>query len=390
MVQRLSWCLGMVILSAGILRADWSLTTADFATTKRITVNQWSLKEGISHTTEDSKLATLPTRQVAQLDLDTTPAPGDTKWQLTLRSGDVLRGEPLAINTQGAGSLTFKTPELPTLEIPLKNVANLAAKDAKPANTNTLTDKDELRFRTGDTLQGVLVGLDEGKLSMQSDLGNTDVKLDNVDRLTFGGATPARSIPALSARLGFVSGSTLTTGSFSWTLGKITFTDPAGQERTCTADQLVSVRILGGRIVWLTELDPAKEEQTSLLGTRWPLQVNRNVTGGPLLLAGNRFERGLGVHTRSVLTYNLDGSFTNFSLRCGLDDSAVPHGQANLAIVLDGKKLWEAKTMNAGQISPPLNLPIVDGHTLELRAELAGKLDVLGRVDWVDVVLVRP
>ncbi|MEI8195258.1 MAG: NPCBM/NEW2 domain-containing protein [Phycisphaerae bacterium] len=392
MVQRLSWCLGILamILTTGSLRADWSLTTADFATTKRITINQWSLKEGLSYTTEDSKLATLPTRQLAQVTLDTPPATGEAKWQLTLRSGDVLRGEPLTIITQGAGSLTFKTSELPLLEIPLKNIASLAATDAKATNANTLSDKDELRFRTGDTLQGMLVGLDDGKISMQSDLGSTEVKLENVDLLTFGGATPARSIPTLSARLSFVSGSTLTTRNFSWTLGKITFTDPAGQERNCTADQLVSIRVLGGRIVWLTELDVAKEEQTSLFGTRWPLQVNRNVIGGPLLLAGTRFDRGLGVHTRSVLTYNLDGSFTNFTLRCGLDDSAAPHGQANLSIALDGKVLWEAKAMKAGQISPALNLPITDGRTLELRAAPADKLDVLGRVNWVDVVLVRP
>ena len=96
------------------------------------------------------------------------------------------------------------------------------------------------------------------------------------------------------------------------------------------------------------------------------------------------------VHTRSILTYELDGSFTNLTLRCGLDDSAIGHGQANLSIVLDGKTLWEAKDMKAGTVSEPLNLTITNGRKLELRAEPAEKLDVQGRVNWVDVALVRP
>jgi hypothetical protein len=96
------------------------------------------------------------------------------------------------------------------------------------------------------------------------------------------------------------------------------------------------------------------------------------------------------VHTRALLAYDLDGSFTTLLLRAGLDDSAAPYGEASLAITLDGKTLWRHPHMKAGEISEPLHLDITNGKRLELLADEGDKLDVLGRVDFVDVALIRP
>ena len=196
-------------------------------------------------------------------------------------------------------------------------------------------------------------------------------------------------MPPLSARITFINGNVLSTKAFSWSIAQINFSDPAGNDRACKPEQIASIQVLGGRVIWLSELDPVKEEQSTVLGTKWPTQLNLNAVGGPLKVARQTFARGIGVHTRSLLAYELDGSFTLLSLRAGMDDSAAPYGQARVAIVLDGKTLWQA-TMKAGEISPPLQLNITNGHSLELRAEPAEKMDVLGRVDWVDIALLRP
>jgi hypothetical protein len=60
-----------------------------------------------------------------------------------------------------------------------------------------------------------------------------------------------------------------------------------------------------------------------------------------------------------------------------------------VSVVLDGKVLWEKKGLKAGQISEVLKLPIKAGRKLELRALPAGKLDVQGRVDWVNIAIMR-
>ena len=252
---------------------------------------------------------------------------------------------------------------------------------------------------------GFIISIDADKLQIAtsiSDSATTDIDLSRIDRLTFGGVTPARSIPPLSARIKFTSGSVLTIpldakkNSFVWTIGDIAFKDPAGRDRKTTIHAIASIDIVGGRVVYLTDLDPAKDEQSTLMGTRWPTQLNKNVMGDPLTVGGKPYPRGIGVHTKSSLTYDLDGSFDTLKFQVAMDDSAAPHGSANVAVLLDGKLLWEANNLKPGNAAIEVTVPIKGeggGKQLELRATPAlgnGKLDVLGRVNWLNVALLRP
>ena len=397
----LSLCVSVLVCGFSIAaRADWTLTTADLKAQNKLTVNTWVPAEGISVSNESGGLVRSDSRNVVSLISDRQKAPAAGKWTLTLRNGDVLDGEPVGVSGQ---SLTFKIAELGTINIPIKNLLSLQTKDKPLAGASAAaTDKDVLRMKNGDELRGIFLNITGEKLQIATD-GNdnatTDIELGRLDRVNFGGVIPARTVPPLSARVTFLSGSVLTVpmaakeGKFSWSVGDVIMQDPAGKECKTTADQILSVEVLGGRVVFLTELDPAKDQQTTYLGTKWPTQTNSNVLGGPLKVAKVTYPRGLGVHTRSVLTYDLGaagGGSESLSLRAAVDDSAAPYGEANLSIVLDGKVLWEAKGMKAGQISEELLLPVKGGKTLELRAEPADKLDVLGRVDWLNIALVRP
>ncbi len=393
-------CISLLICSfTSIVRADWTLTTSDFKTQAKLTVNTWTPGEGLSVSAEDGGLIKTDSRRIVSLVSDRPKAPANGNWTLVLRNGDVLDGEPVGVSGQ---SLQFKITELGPIDIPLKNLATMQSKDNKNPLSSTATDKDLVRLKNGDQVEGFFINVNTDKLQITTnanDSATTDIELSKVDRIAFGGVSPARAVPPLSARLTFLSGSTLTVPltdknkTFSWSVGDITLKDPAGQERKTTPDQVSAVEVLGGRVVFLTEIDPASDQQTSYLGTVWPTQVNKNVLGGTLKVGKNIFGRGLGVHTRSILTYDLQaagGKFDALTLRAGLDDSSAPYGEANLSIVLDGKVLWEAKGMKAGQISEELNLPLKEGKMLELHAEPAGKLDVLGRVDWVNAALIRP
>jgi hypothetical protein len=275
------------------------------------------------------------------------------------------------------------------------------------------TDKDVVRLANGDTQDGILANIEGSKLQLAVEGADapTEIPLERVASIHFGGAAAPRSVPPLSLRLTFLTGTTFTlavagpagataapppagetasrTASFNWTLNEISFQDPSAKLHTVRPDSLVSIEVLGGRVVYLTELDPASEEQVTLLGTRWPMQVNRNVMGGPLRVARNEYSRGIGVHTRSTLVYQLDGTFETLSLQVGLDDSAAPHGEAVASVVLDGKTLWKSEALKPGEISPALNLPVAGGKRLELVALPGDRLDVLGRVNWLNPALRR-
>jgi hypothetical protein len=215
--------------------------------------------------------------------------------------------------------------------------------------------------------------------------------------VVFGGAKPPREIPPLSLRLSMVSGSVYTIplegpgaveDPFSWTIGTLKFKDAAGREQSTQDTAITSIELVGGRVVYLTDIDFAKEDQVSFLGTSWPAQVNRNALGQPLRIK-ETYPRGIGVHTQSTLYYDLDGSFDQLAFRIGLDDSAAPYGEARASVVLDGKTLWQSDTLKPGVLSEEILLPIKGGKRLELHADPAARLDVQGRVDWINIALKR-
>ena len=74
--------------------------------------------------------------------------------------------------------------------------------------------------------------------------------------------------------------------------------------------RVVSLDLLQGAAVYLSELQPAKFEQTSYLGdggVKWPLAIVAAVTGRDLRLNGSVYDLGLGMHSRSRATYALEG-----------------------------------------------------------------------------------
>jgi hypothetical protein len=391
--------LAAILFSTCAARADWSLTTADFSEQHKLTINTWDA-DGLSITGQDGNLVKVQTRDVVTLTSDRHLSPPTKPWRLALRNGDILYGEPIDISGQ---SLDYKVAELGPIAVPLKLVQSLSLTKTAAA-PYAASDKDTVQLTNGDQMQGIVATISADKLQISTGTepagGVTDIILPLIQQISFGGAAPAREIPPLSARLTFISGSVLTAplsdANFAWTINDISFTDPAGQIHKTTADQLAAVEVLGGRVAYLTEMDPATDQQTSFIGASWPTQINKNVLGRELTVAKTTYARGIGVHTRSLLAYDLDGSFETLKLRVGMDDSASPHGEADIAILLDGKILWQKPlhcAAGVGEISEELSLPLHGGKHLELRAnpvEGSGKLDILGRVDWLNVALIRP
>ena len=383
--MKVSFAAVVLLCLACVARGDWTLMKSDLGKQGKINVNEWT-KEGLSFTDESGKVVTMAMREAGELVNDRPEGKSTAGWRMKLRNGDMLLGEPGAMKGQ---NVVFTVAELGAIEVPIKVMGVLATKDAK-GTAAAGADKDTLRLKNGDVLEGIFASMDETKVQMQGDQGNTDVELERVERLTLGGAAVGRGIPALGWRVRFSTGTVLTTTSLTWTINDITIKDPAGLERKCSADQIASVEVVGGGLMWLTELDPAKEEATSYFGTKWPMVMNKNVVGTALKVNNHVYTRGIGVHTRSVLTYDLDGTFRTLTMKCGMDDTAAPYGQANVAVVADGKVLWEAKGIKAGQAMGALTLPVTGVKHLELRAEPASRMDVLGRVDWVEAALHRP
>ena len=105
---------------------------------------------------------------------------------------------------------------------------------------------------------------------------------------------------------------------------------PWGQELKLPAAEVADVRFRGGRMTYLSDLTPSKVEETPFFGRKLPWRRDVNLLGEPLKMNGQTYQRGVAVHSRSVLTYDLDGRYATFEALVGFDDVVQRPGPRRL------------------------------------------------------------
>jgi hypothetical protein len=149
------------------------------------------------------------------------------------------------------------------------------------------------------------------------------------------------------------------------------------------------VQVFSDRAVPLSSLQP-KVEFTPYVDRRWPVRVNRTVTGEPLSIGDRSYAIGVGVHSRCRLKYDLRKQFDSFHAIAGLASSAGEPGSVEFAVELDGQEV--IRTGPVERASEPLrivNLDVRNVETMILTVDFGRNGDVLDRANWADAVLVR-
>ncbi|NQT38869.1 MAG: NPCBM/NEW2 domain-containing protein, partial [Planctomycetes bacterium] len=95
-----------------------------------------------------------------------------------------------------------------------------------------------------------------------------------------------------------------------------------------------------GRVTYLSDLKPLRVHQPY-----GKLQRDRSHRGGPITIGGRRFERGLGTHASSEITYSLAGKYAWFEVWFGVDATAGTNGQVRFTIT-------ERPATRAGDVDP--------------------------------------
>ncbi len=171
----------------------------------------------------------------------------------------------------------------------------------------------------------------------------------------------------------------------------------AGAEVSLPGRVVDDVTLDDGSFRFLGDLAAPAEASTSLfgddLGFAWPMRVDRNVRGGPLVVAGEAYARGLGVHAPSRLEWDLSGEgWTRLRVACGVDDTGAKAGNAGAVrfrVLGDGELIWASEIVRAGSPAQrPAAMDVKGVSKLVLEVDPAGPF-TLDRADWLRPMLVR-
>jgi hypothetical protein len=148
------------------------------------------------------------------------------------------------------------------------------------------------------------------------------------------------------------------------------------------------LRVRSPRLVFLSDLEPVEVEERPLVTFGGPWQRDRSVVGGPLRLGSTTYEKGLGVHSRTRLVYDVGGRFDVFAAVLGIDASAGGRGDCVFQVLADDRELLGRRVRGS---DPPeaVRLPIRGAQRLALVVDWGEDLDLGDRADWCDARLLR-
>lgn len=299
-----------------------------------------------------------------------------------------------------AEALTLTTPWKNRLEIPLNRVAGvhlapLDRKESPESFANRLKSRgteDLLLAQTknGEVLavSGVLESINGDRLQFVYQDKSRTLPLAQVEGLILAARPdpPADGLQAAFLLPGDVtiSGRWKAVEADAWTVEAAW-----GGELKLPPSEVREIRFRGGKMTHLSDLRPAKVEETPFFGRLSPWRRDQSLTGGPLKINGQTHERGVAVHSRSELTYDLDGRYETFEVLIGFDDEARGKGRVDCRIFADDKEIYANPDLRADAPPVALKLPIGSASRLRLLVDFGLDQDVGDRLIWADARLYR-
>ncbi|MEK6644055.1 MAG: NPCBM/NEW2 domain-containing protein [Planctomycetota bacterium] len=217
------------------------------------------------------------------------------------------------------------------------------------------------------------------------------IALDTAYAAVFAGVPSLEAQPssAVTCKLRLLTGSELP--------GRLASTDDAnirldaGTLGTVDAPwELVDeLRFRSERIVYLSDLRPSAVTTHSILDIEFPPRMDRSVTGTVISLRGRSFEKGIGTHSMTSMTFDLKGDYERFTAVVGIDDTASPHGSVILRVLADGRELFKSPPLHGSTETHAITVDMSGVKSLTLETLDAGDLDISDHADWADAMLIK-
>jgi len=249
---------------------------------------------------------------------------------------------------------------------------------------------DRVLLHNGDELAGTLERLADGTLRLRTDVGQVELGTDRIAAVVFN---PDLRRPAgpegLRAWVGLADGSRLVASKLVLDEGAAVLTALGGENLKASPEDVVFLQPLGGRVVYLSDLEATGYRYLPYLSLSWAYHRDRSVVGTRLRAAGQLYLKGLGMHSAARLSYDLGGQYRQFQAELGVDDSAGGRGSVQLRVYVDRELKYTSETIRGNGAPVPVRIDTPGAKRLDLIVDFADQAHVLDHADWLDARLVR-
>ena len=342
---------------------------------------------------------------IVSIRFDERPAPREPRGAaIWLANGDHLVARGTGIEDERLNATWIRFGDWASLSLPLESIRGVTLKlpqirERRDELATWILDRrekrDEVRLLNDDLVGGELTDWSDGFVTLRT--GANKIKLPINDVRDIGFNSDLLALPETRELCWLVAlsdGSRVTLKAAESRVERhvLSAKHVSGATWEIPLEVICDLRVLHGRAVYLSDLPTAESKHTPYLpGSRaWPLQRDRAVDGHPLRVSGREFPKGLGMHSRSSVSYELDGKFRSFVAAVELDDTTIGLGTAACAVEVDGRRVFDVSSLSresGAKRLPPIDL--TSAKRLTLIVDFGALGDVQDRVNWCDPVLLR-
>ena len=291
---------------------------------------------------------------------------------------DVGLGSMVPVSLSGLAGVQFNT----TSSGALHSEFQARLKDRDKGRDLLIAVKDDKPV----VLPGALEALDHESWSFRIGSKVQTGALDRAFGVVLGG--PAASAPAGPVSFS-LSGKRRFTASIRSADATSIDVDAGPLGRLAIAwPQISGIAVRSDRVVYLSDLEPVTIDHRSIYDASWPPKMDRSVTGGPMVIAGREFDRGVGAHAPTTLTYDLGGAYDSFVSMIGIDDAAGPRGRAVFRVICDGRVAFESSPIGHGP-AESVRVSLAGVKKMTLDVDPGPDLEISDHCDWAGARLIR-
>jgi uncharacterized GH25 family protein len=238
-------------------------------------------------------------------------------------------------------------------------------------------------------VRGVSLGVEGESLKFRFNEEERKIAVNRLIGLTFGRSEDAPVDRVFRQAFQFANDDLLTGNWTGLTKDTATATMLWGDEVKLPVKQIAKIRAANGRVVYLSDLKPTQVEQVPYFDRMLNFRVDKSLNGKPLQLSEGPIAKGIAVHSRTVLHYDLGGQFDEFRCKLGFQQPEGKLGQADIRVLGDGKAIFEKADAKGDQPSTDVNVKVNGVKELVLEVDFGKNQDVGDRVVWGNARLLR-
>ncbi len=170
--------------------------------------------------------------------------------------------------------------------------------------------------------------------------------------------------------------------------GKVSLSLVEGVELVVPWQEVRRISISSKRLEYLSDIDPVSASSKPVLAPDRTWQRDRTVSGLPIKIGDQVYDKGLGFASGMSVTFPNEGLHDLFLAEIGIDIDSGSRGDCEFVVMCEGREVFR-KRKRGGESAELIKVAITGASEVTLRVDYGEDLDIADHADWGEACFIQ-